>query len=67
MPDKPVWYSRLEEIISRLADLSDPYVDRATLEQVMGVGRRRAQQILQPLVRRMVGRSGLAFKEDVIA
>jgi hypothetical protein len=36
------------------------------LAEVLGLERRRAQQILQPLVRRTVGRSGLAPKEDVI-
>ena len=52
LPDKPIWYYRLDEVIGQLENLTDPFVDRATLEFVLGVGRRRAQQILQPLVRR---------------
>jgi hypothetical protein len=67
MPDKPFWYHRLEEVIQQLEALPHPFVDRATLEFVLGIGRRRAQQILQPLVRRTIGKNGLAAKEDVIA
>ena len=67
MPDKPFWYNRLDDVIEQLEKLPDPFVDRATLEFVLGVGRRRAQQILQPLVRRTLGKNGLATKEDVIA
>lgn len=67
MPDKPFWYGRFDEVIGQLENLPDRFVDRATLEFVLGVGRRRAQQILQPLVRRTLGKNGLAAKEDVIA
>ena len=67
MPDKPVWYDRLEEAETQLAALSSPWVDRATLESILGIGRRRAQQILQPLVRHTIGKNGLAPKQDVIA
>jgi len=67
LPDKPLWYDRLDEVIGKLENLSDPFVDRATLEFVLGVGRRRAQQILKPLVRRTLGKSGLAATVDVIA
>jgi hypothetical protein len=67
MPDKPVWYDRLTEAEAQIAALPSPWVDRKTLESVLGVGRRRAQQILQPLVRFTIGKNGLAIKEDVIA
>jgi hypothetical protein len=67
LPDKPFWYHRLDEIIVQLETLPDPFVDRATLEALLDIGRRRAQQILQPLVRRTLGKNGLAAKEDVIA
>ena len=66
MPDKPTWYSQLEAAIGQLEALPFPWVDRATIESTLGVGRRRAQQILQPLVRRSVGRNGLADREEVI-
>lgn len=66
MPDKPVWYDRLPEAEAQLAALPSPWVDRTTLESVLGIGRRRAQQILQPLVRHTIGKNGLAPKEEVI-
>jgi hypothetical protein len=66
MPDKPVWYDRLDQAEAQLAALPSPWVDRSTLESVLGVGRRRAQQILQPLVRHTIGKNGLAHKEEVI-
>lgn len=66
MPDKPIWYTRLEAAIEQLAALPSPWVDRATLEFALGVGRRRAQQILAPLVSRTIGKNGLADREAVI-
>jgi hypothetical protein len=66
MPDKPIWYDRLERAVEQLEAFPSPWIDRQALESVLGVGRRRAQQILQPLVRQTIGRNGLAPKEDVI-
>src|SRR3954470_8127586 len=66
MPDKPIWYSRLEEAIQQIEALPYPWIDRATVEFVLGVGRRRAQQILQPLLSRQAGRNGLAPRDRVI-
>jgi hypothetical protein len=66
MPDKPVWYDRLADAEAQLAAFPSPWIDRQTLESILGVGRRRAQQILQPLVRHTIGRNGLAAKEDLI-
>lgn len=66
MPARPIWYTRLDAVIKQLEELSSPWVDRATLEWTLGVGRRRAQQILEPLVRRTIGRNGLADREEVI-
>jgi hypothetical protein len=67
MPDKPTWYGRLEEIIRELDALPYPWVDRATLELILGVGRRRAQQILKPCVTHQVGSNGLADRPALIA
>ena len=66
MPDKPIWYTRLEVAIEQLEALPSPWVDRAAIEFLLGVGRRRAQQILQPLVRQTIGKNGLANREEVI-
>ena len=67
MPDKPVWWRHLPQAIDQLEALPFPWVDRATLEALLGVGRRRAQQILQPLVSHSVGKSGLALKDAVVS
>ena len=67
MPDKPLWYGDLQEVIAALRRLPFPWVDRATLQDLLGVGSRRAQQILAPCVTRKVGTSGVAAREDLIA
>ena len=66
MPDKPIWCARLEEIAKNLHDLPDVWVDRRALEQALGIGSRRAQQILAPCVTRQIGRNGLARREAIL-
>ncbi len=66
MPAKPSWISRIDEIIRQLEALPRPFVDRPTVEFVLGVGRRRAQQLLSPCVSRQVGSNGLADREQLI-
>jgi hypothetical protein len=67
MPDKPTWCGHLEEIARELRALPYPWVDRSTVERVLGVRRRRAQQILQPCVRQQVGTNSVADREELIA
>ena len=67
MPAKPLWYSKINDIIQQLQALPRPFVDRATLEFLLGVGRRRAQQILAPCITDRVGTNGLADREVLIA
>jgi len=67
MPDKPTWCAHLEEVVRELRALPYPWVDRSTLERVLGVRRRRAQQILQPCVRQQAGANGVADREELIA
>src|SRR6476646_5034257 len=67
MPDKPTWCGHLEEIARELRALPYPWVDRSTVERVLGVRRRRAQQILQPCVRQQAGTNGVADREELIA
>lgn len=67
MPDKPTWCGDLDTIARDLRALPDPWIDRSTLEQLLGIGRRRAQQILAPCVGRQVGVNGMADREVVIA
>ena len=67
MPDKPLWLQRLPEAIHQLESSEDPWVDRARLESLLGVGRRRAQQLLAPVATRVVGSSRVARASAVIA
>lgn len=67
MPAKPLWYSQIHTAIQALEALPRPFVDRATLESLLGVGRRRAQQILAPCVTGRVGANGLADRDTLIA
>ena len=66
MPAKPAWYNDLDAIIRRLQTLPRPFVDRATIEALLGVGRRRAQQIIGPCITDHVGANGLADREALI-
>ena len=66
MPAKPVWYSRLPDIILELEALPRPFVDRAAVEFLLGVGRRRAQQIMAPCVTDRVGANGLVDRNALI-
>jgi hypothetical protein len=66
VPDKPIWYDRLDAALQKVEAFPSPWIDRLALESILGVGRRRAQQILRPLVRHTLGKNGLAPKEDVI-
>ena len=67
MPAKPAWYNRINDIVRELHSLPRPFVDRATVEFLLGVGRRRAQQILAPCITHRVGSNGLADRDALIA
>jgi len=67
MPDRPFWLDRLPDAIRQLENASEPWVDRPTLQSLLGVGRRRAQQLLAPIAQRRVGTSVIANRADVIA
>jgi len=50
-----------------LGNLPWPWVDRETLQSLLRVGPRRAQQILRPCVIRQIGANGVASREELIA
>jgi len=66
MPSQPTWFSRLDSIIAELNSLPLPWVDRSTLQHLLNVGPRRAQQILQPCVAHHLGANGLADRSHLI-
>ena|SRR5579871_421367 len=67
MPAKPAWYGKIDHIIGQLQALPRPFVDRATLEFLLGVGRRRAQQIMAPCISERIGASALVDRDALIA
>ena len=67
MPAKPSWFRKIDSILRELEALPRPFVDRATVEFLLGIGRRRAQQILAPCITHHVGSNGLADREEFIA
>jgi hypothetical protein len=66
MPAKPAWYGKLDEIIAKLEALPHPWIDRRTLELLLGVGPRRAQQIMTACITERVGTSNLAGRDMLI-
>jgi hypothetical protein len=66
MPDKPLWLTCVPDAIRELQTDSDPWVDRARLESLLRIGRRRAQQLLASVASRRVGTSLLAHRRDLI-
>jgi len=67
MPAKPLWLGRLPQVIARLEERTEPWVDRATVEVLLGVGRRRAQQLLARIPCQRLGSSVVAARGEVIA
>lgn len=65
MPAKPAWYSKIDAVTGELRSLR-PLVDRAAVEFLLGVGRRRAQQLMAPCITVRVGASGLADRDSLI-
>jgi len=66
MPDKPLWLDRLPEALRQLETTPEPWIDRPCLESLLGIGRRRAQQLLAPVSKRRVGTSVVAHRADLI-
>ena len=67
MPAKPVWYAKIPDVLRALETLPRPFIDRATIEFLLGVGRRRAQQIMAPCITDHVGANGLADRNLLMA
>jgi hypothetical protein len=66
VPAKPTWYRKLPFVVAAIRKHPLPYVDRATIEFLLGIGRRRAQQIMAPCVMDRVGSNGLVDRDALI-
>jgi hypothetical protein len=67
VPAKPAWYSKLPHIIEELRSSPRPLIDRPVIEFLLGVGRRRAQQIMAPCITERIGTNGLVDRDALIA
>ncbi|MBV9083279.1 MAG: hypothetical protein JOZ62_11420 [Acidobacteriaceae bacterium] len=66
MPDKPRWFDRLDEVIATLEASPQAWVDRRMLEELFGIGRRRAQQILSALAAKRSGASAILDRAELV-
>jgi len=67
MPNKPLWLNRIPEAVRQIQESPEPWIDRPALESLLGIGRRRAQQLLAPISKRRIGTSVVAGKDEVLA
>ena len=67
MAAKSAWHVRLDEIIVDLEALPSPWVTRSVVEFLLGVGPRRAQQIMAPCTVEQIGTSLVADRDLFIA
>jgi hypothetical protein len=67
MPAKPGWYANLDNILATLEAIPRPYIDRATVERLLGIGRRQAQKVMAPCVEEWIGSSGLAERHALMS
>ena len=66
MPAKPQWLLRLPQIIEALESMITPVVDRASIEQLFGVSRRRAIQLLHRFGGYQAGKTFLVERQELL-
>ena len=66
MPAKPAWLLRVPQIIEEVRSLQAPVVDRAMLERMLGVRRRRAIDLMRRVGGYQCGRTYLISREDIL-
>src|SRR5665811_2500757 len=66
MPAKPEWLLRLPEIRSELEHLAVPIVDRAGIERIFGLKRRRAIELMHQFGGYQAGRTFLVDRARLL-
>ena len=66
MPAQPAWLVQLPTIRAELARLSTPVLDRAAIEVVFGVGRRRAIELLHQFGGYLAGKTFLVDRASLL-
>ena len=67
VPSQPAWFHRLDEILSALRSMTSTHLDRAAVEKLFRVRRRRARQIMAGLEGLRVGNAAAVSREALIA
>jgi hypothetical protein len=67
MPAQPQWLLHLPRILTELAALQSPVVDRAAIERLFGVRRRRAIGLMSRFGGYQVGRTFVVERQQLIA
>jgi len=67
MPAKPQWLLRLPQIIEALESIVAPVVDRDSVEQLFGISRRRAIQLLHRFGGYQAGKTFLVERQGLLA
>jgi hypothetical protein len=66
MPPKPQWLLRIPEILEELSSLDLPVVDRALIERIFGLKRRRAVEVLHSFGGYQAGRTFLVERRELL-
>ena len=66
MPDKPTWLLSLDDAIKQIETCPIPLIDSEVLASVLGVSRRRAQQLMKPLTGHQVGKSKVVERQALV-
>ena len=67
MPAQPARFHRLDEILSALRSMTSTHLDRAAVEKLFRVRRRRARQIMAGLKGLRAGNAAAVSREALIA
>ena len=67
MPARPRWHSKLDDIRQSLTDMDVPVIDRPTIEQLFGVGRRQANNLIRIHHGYQVGTSKVVARDKLLA
>ena len=66
MPPNPTWFHRLPEILDVLRGMESSHLDRQAVEQLFGVGERRARQLMAGLPGISAGNAGAISRHALI-
>lgn len=67
MPPKPTWLRRIPQIRAALAASAVPFLDRAAIERLFGLGRRQAGSLAHKLGGYRVGNALAVDREKILA